>query len=312
MIYQHPLAYLLGLEGLALLRAYGGEHDRAFTEARLTEIRTLLDRAAELGDGATAHQISTTEGYRAWAATYDSPGNQLLDIEQPAVRAILDRLRVGTALDAACGTGRHSAHLADLGHQVVGVDASPEMLAVARTKVPAADFREGTLERLPLPDDHVDLVVCALALTHVTDLRSALAELTRVLRPGGHLVLSDSRGILEDLGVPMVNTAPDGRQVYLPNRPRRTSDYLTAALSLGLEVRGCQELERPSPLVGPDGTPTADEDPVPPFDPGEPGDIWSLHRFAPAATNAAYHRVPVAIVWHFQLGATASGGRSHS
>lgn len=312
MIYQHPLAYLLGLEGLALLRAYGGEHDRAFTEARLTEIRTLLDRAAELGDGATAHPISTTEGYRAWAASYDSPGNQLLDIEQPAVRAILDRLPVGTALDAACGTGRHSAHLADLGHQVVGVDASPEMLAVARTKVPAADFREGTLERLPLPDDHVDLVVCALALTHVTDLGSALAELARVLRPGGHLVLSDSRGILEDLGVPMVNAAPDGRQVYLPNRPRRTSDYLAAALPLGLEVRGCQELERPSPMVGPDGTPTADENPVPPYDPGEPGDIWSLHRFAPAATNAAYHRVPVAIVWHFELGTTAPGGRPHS
>jgi hypothetical protein len=43
MIYQDPLAYLLGLEGIALLDAWAGDHDRAFTEARLAEIRRLLD-----------------------------------------------------------------------------------------------------------------------------------------------------------------------------------------------------------------------------------------------------------------------------
>lgn len=47
MIYQHPLAYLLGLEGVALMRAFAGEYDRAFTEARFAEVRALLDRASD-------------------------------------------------------------------------------------------------------------------------------------------------------------------------------------------------------------------------------------------------------------------------
>ncbi len=51
VIYQHPLAYLLGLEGVALLRAFNGDYDREFTEARLAEIRALMDSAEELGDG---------------------------------------------------------------------------------------------------------------------------------------------------------------------------------------------------------------------------------------------------------------------
>jgi hypothetical protein len=47
VIYQHPLAYLLGLQGVALLRAYNGEYDREFTEARIAEIRAMLDCASD-------------------------------------------------------------------------------------------------------------------------------------------------------------------------------------------------------------------------------------------------------------------------
>jgi hypothetical protein len=64
--------------------------------------RSLLDSAEELGDGVEARPITTREGYDRWAPFYDEPGNQLLDIEQPIVREILDSLPVGVALDAAC------------------------------------------------------------------------------------------------------------------------------------------------------------------------------------------------------------------
>ena len=56
VIYQHPLAYLLGLEGLALLRAFSGGYDGEFTLERFREIRELLDSADELG--ATAAHVS--------------------------------------------------------------------------------------------------------------------------------------------------------------------------------------------------------------------------------------------------------------
>jgi hypothetical protein len=116
VIYQHPLAYLLGLEGLALLRAFSGVYDRACTSDRFREIRALLDSADALGDGIEARPIATHEGYARWAAFYDEPGNELIDIEQPIVREIIDGLPVGIAVDARCGTGRHAAYLASLGH----------------------------------------------------------------------------------------------------------------------------------------------------------------------------------------------------
>jgi ubiquinone/menaquinone biosynthesis C-methylase UbiE len=299
LIYQHPLAYLLGLEGIALLRAFAGEYDRDFTTARLAEVRALLDSAGELGEGAGVDPISTGEGYRSWAEFYDDPGNQLVDLEQPVVREILDGLPRGVALDAACGTGRHSAYLGSLGHTVIGVDSSAAMLERAREKVPDGEFHEADLHDLPLPDDHVDLVVCGLALVHVPDLEPVLAELVRVLRPGGDLVISDQRGLI-GVVLPVVKERTDGSLGYMPIRARLTSEYLAAALPLGLQVRRCEEPRRPSPLVDERGE--SEGAPVPPHVPGEPPSIWALHRWAPAATNAAYRGAPIVIVWHFRLG----------
>jgi SAM-dependent methyltransferase len=307
VIYQHPLAYLLGLEGIALLRAFSGEYDSEFTITRFREIRALLDSAAELGDGVEAPPITTREGYARWAASYDEPGNQLLDVEQPIVRDILSGLPVGIALDVACGTGRHTAYLASLGHQVIGVDTSPEMLAVARNKVPPGEFHEADLHDLPLADDSVDLVVCAIALSHVPDLAPAFRELVRVLRPKGHLIVSDSRGLIGDIGLPLVKRTPAGNFEYMRTFSRLTSDYLAAALPLGFEVRRCVELRRRTPLVDADGRDLADPD-TPEHRPGRPPNIWALHRFAPEATNAAYRGLPHAIVWHFQLSARGGVG----
>jgi ubiquinone/menaquinone biosynthesis C-methylase UbiE len=300
VIYQHPLAYLLGLEGIALLRAFAGEYDRDFTLARIREIRALLDAADEIGEGVEEAPMSMQEGYAQWSSSYDEPGNALLEVEGPILRKILDGLSVGVALDAACGTGRHSAYLASLGHKVIGVDASPEMLEVARAKIPTGDFREGELHDLPVADDSVDVVVCAIAGSDLAELTPVLAEFARVLRPGGHLVLSDSRGLIGDIGLPLARKRPDTTFGYIPVWSRLASDYLAVALPLGFEVRRCEEPRRTSPLVEDEGRTAGDERPGTRL--GNPVDIWSLHRFAPEATNAAYRGAPHAIIWHFQLG----------
>ncbi|MDQ3875018.1 MAG: class I SAM-dependent methyltransferase [Actinomycetota bacterium] len=303
MIYQHPLAYLLGLEGIALLRAFSGVYDGEFTLARLREIHELLNSREQLGEGVEARPMTTREGYDRWAPSYDEPGNQLLDVEQPFVREILDGLPVGVALDAACGTGRHTEYLASLGHRVIGVDSSPAMLAVAREKVAAAEFHEADVYDIPVADESVDLVVCAIALSHVPDLARALTEFVRVLRPSGHLVISDSRGVTGDIGLPLVRITPDGEFRFMPVYARLASDYLAAALPLGLLVRRCEEPRRPSPIVLDDGIDPNEGELPPPHVPGEPPNIWSLHPWATAAANAAYRDTPIAIIWHFQLSA---------
>lgn len=294
--YQSPLAYLLALEGVALLRAFAGDHDRDFCEARIAEIRRLLDDPSLRGDGVLAQRVDTVEGYRVWSATYDQPGNGLFEIEEPIVHDILSSLPPGAALDAACGTGRYAAYLAARGHRVIGVDSSPAMLAHARTRVPQAEFQPGDLHELPLPDEHVDIVVCALALVHVPDLRPVIAELARVLRPGGHLVITDVHREWTLLGsVPRVRSA-DGEPRLLPAYRHRPSDYLAAALPLGLQVRRCEE---PAPPSRPRGAPMRDDIETGPWDDWP----WSLLDIIPAATAAACDGTPRQIIWHFQLAA---------
>jgi SAM-dependent methyltransferase len=295
VIYQHPLAYLLGLEGVALLRAFAGDFDRDFGDARIAEICMLLDSPTLAVDGVVANRVDTVEGYRIWSTSYDEPGNGLFPYEEPIVREIIDGLPAGLALDAACGTGRYIEYLATRGNQVIGVDSSPDMLEYAAKRVPQVDLRRGDLLRLPLPDRHVDLVVCALALTHVPDLAPVLGEFARVLRPGGHLVISDVHHVTIALGSVPHFTSTDGRPVVMPAYRHLASDYLGAALPLGFELRRCEEPRLQAPHDG--VPPAADEITLGPWEQWP----FSLHSVISEATRAAYEGTPVTIVWHFQL-----------
>jgi ubiquinone/menaquinone biosynthesis C-methylase UbiE len=295
VIYQHPLAYLLGLEGTALLRAFAGEHDEKFVLARLDEVRQLLADDQSFGGGVEIDPMSTVEGHRGWATSYDQP-NGLIEVEQPIVEDIIGGLPVGVAIDVGCGTGRHSRYLADRGHRVIGIDTSPEMLARAQAKAPRAWFIEADLRDFPIPDDSVDLVVCCLTLTHLPDLHTVLAEFVRILRPGGDVILSDAAGLAAGIRPPIVLPGPDGNPGHLPHHNRRASDYLKAALPLGLQVRRCEEPRVPEPYVDPDFHPSIET-----MLPEGPPNIWWLHHWFPDATNAAFRDTPGGIVWHFHL-----------
>ena len=96
----------------------------------------------------------------------------------------------GRALDAGCGTGFQTALLAELGWQPHGIDVSAGLLAVARRDVPAAGLTLGSVEALPYPSGRFDVVVaCGSLLSFVDAPGRAVAELGRVLRPGGRLLL---------------------------------------------------------------------------------------------------------------------------
>ena len=294
VIHQHPLAYLLGLEGVALMRAFAGEHDQAFTEARIAEVRVLLDRADELGPGVDVPPLSVVDGYDGWATTYDGEDNGCFPMRDEVLTPLLDRLALGRVLDAACGTGAVAQQLVVRGHDVVGVDLSEQMLARARRAVPKATFVVGEIAGLPLPDNDVDHVVCSLALTHVPDLRPFFAEAARVMRPRGHLLLLDHRGhFIGSSRYPLVQQAPDGRVGHVAGHPHGLGDYLRAALSHGYVVRACEETYRDDVTVEADELPES-------LTPGPP-DIWELHTWVPDAANAAKAGQPAVVAWDFEL-----------
>ncbi len=90
-------------------------------------------------------------------------------------------------LEAGCGTGLLLAEAARVARSAVGVDLSAGMLTRARER--GLRVLQGSLTALPLPNESVDLVYSMKVLAHVPPIREALAELARVVRPGGHLLL---------------------------------------------------------------------------------------------------------------------------
>jgi demethylmenaquinone methyltransferase/2-methoxy-6-polyprenyl-1,4-benzoquinol methylase len=94
-------------------------------------------------------------------------------------------------LDVAAGTGTSSASLARSGAQVVALDFSPGMIAEGRRRYPKIEFIEGDAEKLPFADDTFDAVTISFGLRNVEHPKVALAEMYRVLKPGGRLVICE-------------------------------------------------------------------------------------------------------------------------
>ena len=124
-------------------------------------------------------------GWERVVAEYDAAFGRLTT---QAIEPLLDaaEARPGVRLlDVASGPGYVAAAAAERGASVVGVDFSAPMVAYAKKKHPAVEFREGDAEALPFADDSFDSVVTNFGLLHLGRPDQALSEACRVLRAGG-------------------------------------------------------------------------------------------------------------------------------
>lgn len=177
---------------------------------------------------------ATREAYDAVAVAY---ARMLPDLtaETPLDRAVLTAFvemvgRDELVVEVGCGTGRVTAHLADAGLRVVGVDLSPAMAAVGRAARPDLPFVAGHAGALPLQSGSVGGLVAWYSLINLpTDrLPAVFAELARVARPGAPVVVAFQSGEGERVdrdvsyGEPVALT-------YYRHRVEVVADALTAA-----------------------------------------------------------------------------------
>jgi ubiquinone/menaquinone biosynthesis C-methylase UbiE len=190
--------------------------------------------------------LPVQEGYDRWAPHYDDYDNAVIALEQPIVTALLGPTANLRVVDVGCGTGRHALRMVGEGARVTGVDFSTGMLGVLRTKLaqsdPASAGRLELIEHdiatgLPVADESFDLALCCLVLEHLPNLDEMLAELARVVVPGGRVVIADFHPEMFRRGLhARFKPGPDAEKLQIHGIDHTISDYVMAAVRAKLEI----------------------------------------------------------------------------
>jgi 2-polyprenyl-3-methyl-5-hydroxy-6-metoxy-1,4-benzoquinol methylase len=188
----------------------------------------------------TFEEVDTQKGYAIWAVTYDKERNPLIEVEEPIVEKLIDGLPISSVLDVGTGTGRYALKLARRGADVIAIDQSLEMLALAQQKASSEDlkidFRLASLDDdLPFEANQFDFLVCALMLSHVPNLGLIAQKFYNVLQVDGYLLLTAYHPDIIKYGWRTVFHRPK-KAYILPNVSRSRAEYLDTLVSTGFHV----------------------------------------------------------------------------
>jgi len=185
---------------------------------------------------------STQKLYDEWSATYDAVVNPTRDLEKRACESLLGQHSFERVLELGGGTGKNTAWLAERTRELVSVDLSPEMQAVARAKVTAAnvEFRVGDVTRSWDFGDVFDLITCSLILEHVEDLGHIFQQAARVLIPGGRFYICELHPVKQYAGS-KARFEVESEEKILECFTHHVSDFTNAALISGFAIERIDE-----------------------------------------------------------------------
>lgn len=184
--------------------------------------------------------LSNVEAYDLWAEAYPPlPHNPLMRAEQAALVALWPDVRGLTVLDLASGTGRYGLQLEQRGAaRVIATDLSEQMLL----RAPLQHRVRADMMCLPFASAQFDLIVSGLAVGHAPSLDGWMAEMARVLRPGGVLVYSDFHPDAARAGMTRSFTDSTQRKHTLLHALFDLEAHTQAAARAGLEIERSHEL----------------------------------------------------------------------
>jgi SAM-dependent methyltransferase len=167
---------------------------------------------------------------------------------------IMEACPPGPALDVGCGTGALAQRLAGCGYQMTGIDPSDGMLEILRRRCPAVRAIKASGTSLPFDHDSFDLVLTVATLHHIADpepVRQTLAEMVRVLRPGGRIVVWDHNPRNPYWGRLMARVPQDTGEERLIGEPEIISGLRQAgARTVGVTQLGLVPDFTPPALLG--------------------------------------------------------------
>lgn len=167
-----------------------------------------------------------------------------------------------SAVDIGCGEGRFCRMMQSAGVRTVGIDPTGQLIREARRRDPAGEYCVAMAEALPLAEGSMDLAVAYLTLIDISDLPAAVAEVHRVLRPGGTFLIANLQSFNTAADPVGWTREPDGsrrfcidyyldervqwiawRGIRIQNWHRPLQTYLGTLLSAGFELRHFAEPE---------------------------------------------------------------------
>lgn len=194
--------------------------------------------------------LNSQQAYDQWAVDYPPmPHNQLMEVEHRAMVALMPSLYDRVVLDVACGTGRWGQWaVAQNARCVLGLDNSPAML---RNSV-LQHIALAHIESLPVATASIDVVLCGLAIGHVSHPLNTIVEIGRVLKSGGVALLSDFHPYLAWSGAKRTFKARNGETYAVEHYAHGYADWHAAASAGELRIAGVQEprlLDKTPPVV---------------------------------------------------------------
>jgi cyclopropane fatty-acyl-phospholipid synthase-like methyltransferase len=186
---------------------------------------------------------STRALYDEWSAKYDAVDNPTRDLEKRACREILSSVEFKSVLELGSGAGKNTVWLAECAENVISVELSEQMQAIAKEKVRAAnvEFRSGDIRGdWAFVPEKVDLITCSLILEHIEYLEPVFENAAATLNPTGGFYICELHPFKQYAGS-KARFEMNGETKVLDCYQHHITDYTDAAFAAGFSLSRLDE-----------------------------------------------------------------------